>query len=116
VIAFCGEKVSDDDLQGLLGIVSRRILLDAAEAVIERDAQRALQLVQKVDEHGHSFRQFCQQLVELVRALVVLKVTEQPGELLDFSASELDDLRGLAAPAQLDDLQRLLNALIKAEA
>lgn len=116
VIAFCGEKVSDEDLQGLLGIVSRRILLDTAEAVIERDAQRALQLVQKVDEHGHSFRQFCQQLVELVRALVVLKVAEQPGELLDFSPSELDDLRGLAAPSQLDDLQRLMNALIKAEA
>lgn len=116
VIAFCGERVADEDLQGLLGIVSRRILLDTAEAVIERDAQRALQLVQKVDEHGHSFRQFCQQLVELVRALVVLKVAEQPGDLLDFSASELDDLRSLAAPAQLDDLQRLLGALIKAEA
>ncbi len=116
VIAFCGEKVADDDLQGLLGIVSRRILLDTAEAVIERDAQRALQLVQKVDEHGHSFRQFCQQLVELVRALVVLKVAEQPGELLDFSPGELDDLRGLAGPATLDDLQRLLGALIKAEA
>lgn len=116
VIAFCGEQVSDEDLQGLLGIVSRRILIDTAEAVIERDAQRALLLVQKVDEHGYSFRQFCQQLVELVRALVVLKVADQPGDLLDFSPSELEDLRSLALPAPLDDLQRLLSALIKAEA
>ncbi|SHJ68174.1 DNA polymerase III, tau subunit [Malonomonas rubra DSM 5091] len=116
VIAFCGEKVADKDLQNLLGLVSRRLLLDCIEAILDRDAQRALLLLQKVDEHGHSFRQFCQQLVELVRALVIIKVAEQPGVLLDFSESELQDLRELAHPASLDDLQRLLSALIKAEA
>lgn len=116
VIAFCGEQIADDDLQGLLGLVSRRILLDTIEAILERDARQALSLVQKVDEHGHSFRQFCQQLVELVRALVILKVAEQPGSLLDFSESELQDLRTLSAPANLDDLQRLLSSLIRTEA
>ncbi|WP_303722757.1 DNA polymerase III subunit gamma/tau [Malonomonas rubra] len=116
VIAFCGERVSDEDLQNLLGLVSRRLLLDAIEAILERDAQRALLLLQKVDEHGHSFRQFCQQLVELVRALVIIKVAEQPGALLDYSESELQELRTLSAPANLDDLQRLLSTLIKTEA
>lgn len=116
VIAFCGEQVADEDLQNLLGLVNRRILLDTIEAILGRDAQQALSLVQKVDEHGHSFRQFCQQLVELVRALVILKVAEQPGSLLDFSESELQELRSLSAPANLDDLQRLLSSLIRAEA
>lgn len=116
VIAFCGEQVSDEDLQGLLGLVSRRILLDTIEAILERDARQALSLVQKVDDHGHSFRQFCQQLVELVRALVILKVAEQPGGLLDFSETELQELRTLSAPASLEDIQRLLSVLIRAEA
>ncbi len=116
VIAFCGEQVADAELQALLGLVSRRILLDTIEALIERDARQALALIQKVDDHGHSFRQFCQQLVELVRALVIIKVAEQPAGLLDFSESELQDLRTLSAPAELDDLQRLLATLIRAEA
>ena len=116
VIAFCGEQVADEDLQSLLGLVSRRILLGSIEAILERDARQALALVQKVDEHGHSFRQFCRQLVELVRALVVLKVADQPGELLDYSENELDDLRTLAASAGLEDLQRLLSTLIRTEA
>jgi DNA polymerase-3 subunit gamma/tau len=47
---------------------------------------------------------------------VILKVAEQPGGLLDFSESELQELRDLSAPANLDDLQRLLAALIKTEA
>lgn len=116
VIAFCGTEVSDDDLQHLLGLVSRRILLDTIEAILERDSRQVLALVQKIDEHGHSFRQFCQQLVELVRALVILKVTDQPGTLLDFSEAELQELRALATPTSLDDTQRLLALLIRAEA
>jgi len=116
VIAFCGSEVGEDSLQGLLGLVSRRILLDTIEAILERDARQVLALVQKIDEHGHSFRQFCQQLVELVRAVVILKVTEQPGTLLDFSEAELQELRTLAAPAGLDEAQRLLSMLIRTEA
>ena len=61
-------------------------------------------------------RQFCQQLVELVRALVILKVTEQPEDLHDYGEAELQELRLLAAPASLDDLQRLLSMLIRTEA
>ncbi|MCK4503076.1 MAG: DNA polymerase III subunit gamma/tau, partial [Desulfuromonadales bacterium] len=80
------------------------------------DPGQLLVLVQKVDDHGHSFRQFCQQLVELVRALVVLKVVDQPGELIDVGETELQELRSLSKSASLEDLQRLLSILIRAEA
>ncbi len=116
VIAFCGEQIDDDSLQGLLGLVSRRILLDCIEAILTRDARQALAVVQRVDEHGHSFRQFCRQLVELVRALVILKVTDQPEDLLDYAEVELQELRSLATPVSLEDLHRLLSLLIRSEA
>lgn len=116
VIAFCGEQVSDEDLQGLLGLVDRRLLLEAIEAVLERDGRRVLSLIKRVDEHGHSFRQFCRQVVELVRSLVVFKVAEQPGELLDAGETELQELRPLAERCSLEGLQRILALLIKTEA
>ncbi|MDA3902324.1 MAG: DNA polymerase III subunit gamma/tau [Desulfuromusa sp.] len=115
-IAFCGDQVGDDELQSLLGLVSRALLLATIHAILERNPGQSLALVQQVDEHGHSFRQFCQQLVELVRALVVLKVVDQPGDLIDVGETELQELRGLAAPASLEDLQRLLSILIRTEA
>ena len=116
VIAFCGDEVGDDELQSLLGLVSRSLLLATIKAVLERNPDQLLALVQKVDEHGHSFRQFCQQLVELVRALVILKVVDQPGDLIDIGETELLEIRGLAEPASLEDLQRLLAVLIRTEA
>ena len=116
VIAFCGERIDDEQLQNLLGLVSRRLLLETIEAVLERDARQVLKLIEKVDNQGYAFRQFCEQLVELMRALVVLKVVEDPGELLDFGESELQELRTLGRQAALEDLQRLLDLLIRAEA
>ena len=116
VIAFCGEQVDDEVLQSLLGLVSRRLLMDTVEAVLARDAGQALTLIQRVDEHGHSFRQFCQQLVELIRGMVILKVVEQPGDLVDLGESELQELKTMTAPASLDDLQRILTILIRTEA
>ncbi|MEA3363346.1 MAG: DNA polymerase III subunit gamma/tau [Thermodesulfobacteriota bacterium] len=116
VIAFCGDQIDDDQLQSLLGLVSRALLLATINAVLERNAGQLLSLVEKVDQHGHSFRQFCQQLVELVRALVVVKVVDQPGDLIDVGETELQEIRSLAEPASLDDLQRLLAILIRTEA
>lgn len=116
VIAFCGDQIDDEELQGLLGLVSRALLLATIKAVLERDPGQLLALVQKVDESGHSFRQFCQQLVELVRALVVLKVVPQPGELIDVGEAEFQEISKLAEPASLEDLQRLLSILIRTEA
>jgi len=116
VIAFCGDSVSEEELQGLLGLVSRTLLLETIRAMSARRPGELLVLVKKVDDQGHSFRQFCQQLVELVRALVVLKVVDQPGDLIDIGETELADLRLLAEATSLEDLQRLLTILIRTEA
>ncbi len=116
VIAFCGDQVGDDEIQSLLGLVDRALLLTAVRAVLQRNPGQTLNLVKTVDERGHSFRQFCQQLVELARALVVIKVVDQPGDLIDNDEAELQEIRGLAEPVSLEDLQRLLTILIRTEA
>ena len=115
VIAFCGETVADADVQGLLGMVDRRLLLDAAEAAVRRDSRRALEAVRQVDILGHSYRQFCQELVEMFRALVLCKVTDEAGELLDLAPDELGELQRLAGEAALEDLERVLTVLMKTE-
>ncbi|PLX85627.1 MAG: DNA polymerase III subunit gamma/tau [Desulfuromonas sp.] len=116
VIAFCGEDVADDDVQGLLGMVDRRLLLDAVEGVMQRDSRKALETVRRVDELGHSFRQFCQELVETFRALVLVKVLEDPAEHLDATGEEVQGLQALAGASGLEDLQRALGLLVKTEA
>ncbi len=116
VLAFCGEKVADSEVQGLLGMVDRRLLLEIAEGVVRRDSRRVLDGLRRVDELGHSFRKFCQELVEVFRGLVLVKAVEDPGEILEVTEDELVQLRQLAAEIGLEDLQRAVTLLVKTEA
>jgi DNA polymerase-3 subunit gamma/tau len=115
VIAFCGEAVGDEDVQSLLGMVDRRLLLDTAEGVVRRDSRQVLEAVRRVDDLGHSYRQFCQELVEVFRALNLCRVLADPGEMLDVATDELRELQALAGLGTLEDLQRALTLLMRAE-
>lgn len=115
VIAFCGDQVADEDVQGLLGMVDRRLLLDVVSGMANRDAQLLLESVRKVDHLGHSFRQFCQELVDLYRALIFCRLLERPEEMLDVTAEEVAELTALASQVSLEDLQLVLSGLIRTE-
>ena len=115
VIAFCGETVGDEDVQGLLGMVDRRLLFDTLEGILGHDSRRVLHGVRRVDELGHSFRQFCRELVEAFRSLIVLKVVPDPEGLLDGPPDELEDFRRLATSVELEDLERAVTVLVRTE-
>jgi len=116
VIAFCGEQVDDEDVQALLGMVDRRLLLDAVEAIIQRDPRRALDSAQRFDQLGVALRQVAQELVEAFRAMVICKVVPEPADMLDLVGEELHELQALAEGASLEELQRIVTLLLKLQA
>jgi DNA polymerase-3 subunit gamma/tau len=116
VLAFCGDAVADDEVIALLGVVDRRMLLEASRAVFARDCQVALDIVARVDSFGYNMRNFCQELIDHFRNLVIVKVSVNPTELLDLAEGELEGVRAQAAMATLDQMQRCQSILLKAEA
>lgn len=115
VIAFCGSEVRDEEVQALFGQVDRRLLLDGVEAILQRDGRRALETIRRVDHQGYSFRQFCRELVESFRILAILKMAEEPGDLVDATPEELSEMQALLAETPLEDVQRALGILLKTE-
>lgn len=115
VLAFCGATVSDEDVTTLLGVVDRRLLHEAAQAVFARDTAGVLDIARRVDAVGYSMRQFCQEMIGYFRGLAITLAVPDPASLLDISESELHELRELAATVPLDDVQRHLAILLKAD-
>lgn len=113
VIAFCGDRIGDEDVQALLGMVDRRLLFDAVAAILQRDPRRALDATQRFDQLGVALRQVGQELIEVFRALVVCKVVPEPAEMIDMVGDELQEMQTLAATASLEDLQRIVTLLLK---
>jgi len=115
VIAFCGETASDEDVQSLLGMVDRHLLFEIIDALLRRDGRRVLEGLQRVDDLGHSYRQFCRELISLFRTLVLFKVIDNPADLVDVTADELRAAQTLSELVSLEDLQRMLTLLIRTE-
>lgn len=116
VVAFCSEVVADEDVQGLLGMVDRRLLFDALQGCAQHQGSQVFEVIRRVDDLGYSFRQFCQELVEVVRQTILCTIVADPQEGLGLSGDEIQALTALAALASAEDWQRLMGLLIKTEA
>ncbi len=115
VLAFCGNSVSDEDVGTLLGTIDRRLLAEISAAVFEADTQGVLAGIKQVDLVGYNMRQFCQEMIEHFRNLLVIRSVKKPEEILDITAAELDELNKQSLHVTALDIQRRLTLFIKAE-
>ena len=116
VLAFCGESVADADVATLLGVVDRRLIMEASRAVFAGELRGVLEIVGRVDSFGYSMRQFCQELIDQFRAVAIIQAVGDCAGLLELSEAELADLAELAKGQTPGELQRHLTLLLKAEA
>jgi len=98
-----------------LGLVDRRLLLDLGQAVLGGDLKRIMGLVGEIYEFGYDLKVFFKDLVELLRHLLLVKMGQDQGPLLDLSTLEIGELKGMIAPVSLDYLQDGLHFLIQSE-
>lgn len=115
VLAFCGNSVSDEDVATLLGTIDRRLLAEISASVFSGDTQGVLAGIKQVDLVGYNMRQFCQELIEHFRNLLVIRSVKKPEEILDLTTAELDELQKQSLHVTAQDVQRRLTLLIKAE-
>jgi DNA polymerase-3 subunit gamma/tau len=115
VLAFCGEQVRDEEVITLLGVVDRRLLLETSQAVFGRDSTRVLDIVKRVDSFGYNMRQFCQELLDHFRSMTIMAAVGPAADLPDLSEAEKAEIREKIAHASLNDLQRHMSILLKAE-
>ncbi len=115
VLAFCSTTVSDEDVSTLLGTIDRRLLAEISAAVFTSDTQGVLAGIKQVDQVGYNMRQFCQELIEHFRNLLVIRSVKKPEEILDITAAELDELSKQSQHVTALDIQRRLTLFLKAE-
>jgi len=110
VLAGAGDRVRDEDVGAALGIADRQVVFDVGEALIGRDATRALQLLAGVYEHGYDLRRLTRDVLEHFRNLAVAKVSD--GKLLpDVTDEEAVALRQQAERVSAEDCDRAFHVL-----
>ena len=110
VLASTTGTVSDEDVLGALGIADRQVIANIGEAIITRDASRAVQLVAEVYTHGQDIRRLTRDVLEHLRNVAVTKVSD--GDLLpDVPEEEVTVLRQQAARISNEECGRAFRVL-----
>jgi DNA polymerase-3 subunit gamma/tau len=102
-IAYVGEeRLSAEVAADVLGIADRRLLVELAGAVVDRDAATALRLVARASDRGVDLGELGRSFLAFLRDLeVVARVKESSGigygDLIDATPEEIEEARALAA-------------------
>jgi DNA polymerase III subunit gamma/tau len=116
VLSFSAEEVKDEDIQALLGLIDRELLLQASRAVAEGDSRALLELVERLSDYGADPRNFARELLLHFREVLLLKMGPEGGALQSqIVPDERERMRPLAAAYSEEDLLRIFDILTKAE-
>ena len=114
VISFAGDKVSDEQVPEILGIIDRGLIFESSSAIIEGAAPRCLAVVEKVYNQGYDIKEFYRALMAQFRNLLVSLIAAEEN-LIDMSESDRKEIRRQAEMAGAEKLQVVLNFLINRE-
>ena len=115
IIAFGGTASTTSSRGQVLDLIDRRLLLAILAACVDGDARRALEACARAAEAGVDAKRLGENLLQLLRDLVVLRIAPQSAETSSRPAdAELDELRELAERAdEPARLRRMFRALVK---
>ena len=115
VISYGGKEIRDEDIIEVLGLIDRSILNDTIEAIANKDAERCMEIIEHVYHFGYDLQHFCRELLQYLRNLILIKVSQHPEGVMECPEEELEGLKKQAEKFQFDQLNHLFSLLLKGE-
>ena len=103
-VAFCGEKISENDVLNVFGFTSGQTVVDLTGRILRTETPGAIDLLQQQSDDGKDMMRLISDLIAYLRDLLVFKA--KPDALKEDV--EADVQTSLAAHAELVTTDRLL--------
>lgn len=114
VIAASGTDIDDKAVTEILGLIERDVLARTARAIVERDTEAILRVVDELVRGGRDLRAFTSGLMQYLRDVLVMRVAPHAEDLLDVPG-ETGELEAFARELAEEDLLRSLDVITEAE-
>ncbi|HXJ94914.1 MAG TPA: DNA polymerase III subunit gamma/tau [Terriglobia bacterium] len=115
VIAGCGEKLTEAEVQRLLGIVPAKFLGEMVEAIVAADPERVLGQVQRLASEGHEAAAFLGELTRFIRNLMIARSAGAASPLLEVPSDARASLERLSKALAEEDWVRFFQILLRAQ-
>jgi DNA polymerase-3 subunit gamma/tau len=114
VITFANGPLTQQSVVDILGLTDRTMLLETLNHLIDRDTQGIMSVIQKLSTSGAEPNLFAQDLLELIRSLLLVKISEAKAtQILEMPDSEMQALQEMAARLPEEDIHLLFDMTLK---
>lgn len=113
IFSFCGDKVTDDDVRQVLGLVDRTIFIELASSLLEGNVSKSMEQLDRAYAAGLDLKRFTNDLLDFFRSLMVCKTTDNPEALLDVPDRELAVIKEMAGKLTSETLYYVFQLLLK---
>ena len=114
-IAMGDGSVNYDSVVGRLGLVTNEYLFNITSAIIERNIQKAMNIIEEVVYAGKDINLFIKDLTGHFRNLLMAKVTNNPEEVLDMSMENINLIKEQGSRIRVEEIMRDIRILQEAE-
>ncbi|MBE6051779.1 MAG: DNA polymerase III subunit gamma/tau [Clostridium sp.] len=114
-IAMGDGSVDYNSLIGMLGLVTNEHLFNITSAVIERNIEAAMITIEKLVFAGKDIHLFIKDLITHFRNLLMIKVTNNPEEVLDMSLENISLVKEQGSRIRVEEIMRDIRILQEAE-
>jgi DNA polymerase III subunit gamma/tau len=111
LVTYGGKDVKLEDVLEVLGVADAELILDAAEAIAERDAKTALTTVQRLADSGRDYVQFMRDLAAHLRHLFVVQTLGEVPESFAVTSEHTDRLSAQASRLNQAEILRAIDLL-----
>lgn len=114
-IAMGGGKIEYDSVIEMLGLVTNENLLNLTETAINKDTAKAMKIIDDVVFSGKDINTFIKDFTNHMRNLLMVKVSNNPSEVLDMSLENIELLKTQATKISVEEIMRFIRILQDAE-
>lgn len=115
IISYAGEKIEDVDVEEILGLLDRKLLLEFSSALIERDAQKCLRILDKIYNSGYDLTQVYYSLLEHLRNILIIKTSPSISNLMGLSETDINELKKQSEKISIKEIHALFKILQESE-
>ena len=114
-IAMGDGNVDYNELVSMLGLVTNEYLFQITSAIIERNIESAMTTIDKIVYAGKDIFLFIKDLIAHYRNLLMIKVTNNPEEVLDMSLENIALVKEQGERIRVEEIMRSIRILQEAE-
>ena len=113
VIALADDKISEEEVVGLLGWSDQEVFINLNKAIVGQNIEEALEVVRRVIEKGSDPEQFILGMLQFLRNIMVAKSVSDPKSVIEESPEFIELLKKTTDDYSLEQLIYSIDILME---